>query len=312
MHPGEPPAPEGTGGFAVQLEDFAGPFEVLLSLIAQHELDITRIALATVTDEFLQYVRALHEIGSTRALDEASEFLVVAATLLDLKAARLLPRGEVEDEEDVALLEARDLLFARLLQYKAFKEVAVLLDERLRAESTRLPRSVPLDPEVAAALPELDWRTTPEQFAEIARSVFSTRPGAPAEVGVDHLHGSTVTVRDEAEVLAGLLEDGAPRSFRALVADAGSTLAVVVRFLALLEMYRDAVLELAQEQPLGELTVRWTGAGTGWTADRLSEDAEYSGGLPGTGAAGDAAASPAGPGAPAAPEGAAAVSGAPA
>ncbi|MEX5235545.1 ScpA family protein [Kocuria arenosa] len=273
MHPEEPPVPEGPGGFAVRLEDFAGPFEVLLSLIAKHELDITRIALATVTDEFLQYVRALHEIGSTRALDEASEFLVVAATLLDLKAARLLPRGEVEDEEDVALLEARDLLFARLLQYKAFKEVAVLLDERMRAESTRLPRSVPLDPEVAAVLPELDWRSTPEQFAAIARSVFAPRPEAPAEVGVDHLHGGAVTVRDEAEVLAGLLEDGAPRSFRVLVADAGSTLAVVVRFLALLEMYRDAVLELSQEQPLGELTVRWTGAGTGWTADRLSEDA---------------------------------------
>ena len=132
---------------------------------------------------------------------------------------------------------------------------------------------MPLDPDVAAVLPELDWRTTPEQFAAIARSVFVPRPGAPAEVGVDHLHGAAVTVRDEAEILAGLLEDGAPRSFRVLVADAGSTLAVVVRFLALLEMYRDAVLELAQEQPLGELTVRWTGAGTGWTADRLSEDA---------------------------------------
>ncbi|MFI7582633.1 segregation and condensation protein A [Kocuria sp. M1N1S27] len=272
MHPGEPPGPSGPGGFAVQLEDFAGPFEVLLSLIAKHEMDITRIALSAVTDEFIRYVRALHEVGSARALDESSEFLVVAATLLDLKAARLLPRGEVEDEEDVALLEARDLLFARLLQYRAFKEVAVLLDERMRAESTRLPRSVPLDPEVAAVLPELDWRTTPGQFAAIARSVLAARPGTPAEVGVDHLHGAAVTVRDEAETLAGLLEDGDPRSFRVLVEDAGSTLAVVVRFLALLEMYRDAVVELVQEGPLAELTVRWTGAGSGWTADRLAED----------------------------------------
>ena len=273
MHAGEPPGPEDPGGFAVRLEDFAGPFEVLLSLIAQHELDITRIALATVTDEFLQYVRALHAAGSPRALDEASEFLVVAATLLDLKAARLLPRGEVEDEEDVALLEARDLLFARLLQYRAFKEVAGLLDERMRAESARLPRVVPLDPDVAAALPELDWRTTPEQFAGIARAVLEARPGAPAEVGVDHLHGAAVTVRDETEALVELLGDGVVRSFRDLVADAGSSLAVVVRFLVLLEMYRDAVVELVQERPLGELRVRWTGADSGWSPGLLAEDA---------------------------------------
>ena len=249
MHAGEPPGPEDPGGFAVRLEDFAGPFEVLLSLIAQHELDITRIALATVTDEFLQYVRALHAAGSPRALDEASEFLVVAATLLDLKAARLLPRGEVEDEEDVALLEAQYLLFARL------------------------PRVVPLDPDVAAALPELDWRTTPEQFAGIARAVLEARPGAPAEVGVDHLHGAAVTVRDETEALVELLGDGVVRSFRDLVADAGSSLAVVVRFLVLLEMYRDAVVELVQERPLGELTVRWTGADSGWSPGLLAEDA---------------------------------------
>ena len=273
MHPEELPVSDGPGGFAVRLENFAGPFEVLLSLIAKHEMDITQVALATVTDEFLQYVRALQEVGSARALDEASEFLVVAATLLDLKAARLLPRGEVDDEEDVALLEARDLLFARLLQYKAFKEVAGILDERLRAESARFPRAVPLDPEAAAALPELDWRTTPEQFARIARAVFEARPGAPAEVGIDHLHGAAVTVRDEAELLAGVLADGRPHGFRGLVADAASMLVVVVRFLALLEMYRDAVVDLVQEGPLGELTVRWTGGDAGWSADRLADDA---------------------------------------
>ncbi|MFF0943431.1 segregation and condensation protein A [Kocuria sp. CPCC 205300] len=292
MHSQELPEPSGPGGFAVRLEDFAGPFEVLLSLIAKHELDITRIALATVTDEFLQYVRALHDVGSARALDEASEFLVVAATLLDLKAARLLPRGEVEDEEDVALLEARDLLFARLLQYKAFKEVAGLLDERMRAESARRPRVVPLEPEVAAVLPELDWRTTPEQLAGIARAVLEARPGTPAEVGLDHLHGAAVTVRDEAGTLVGLLEDGVPRSFRALVAGAGSTLAVVVRFLALLEMFRDAVVELSQETPLGELTVRWTGADSGWTAERLAADGAAEGTTDDSASAGGAAACP--------------------
>ncbi len=273
MHAEELPGPDGPGGFAVRLENFAGPFEVLLSLIAKHEMDITQVALASVTDEFLHYVRALQRTGSARALDEASEFLVVAATLLDLKAARLLPRGEVEDQDDVALLEARDLLFARLLQYKAFKEVAGLLDERLRAESARFPRAVPLDPQAAAALPELDWRTTPEQLARLARAVLGARPGAPAEVGTDHLHGAAVSVPDEAEVLAGLLADGRPHGFRALVADAASTLVVVVRFLALLEMYRDAVVDLVQDGPLGELTVRWTGPDGGWSAGGPGDDA---------------------------------------
>ncbi|MHC5560160.1 segregation and condensation protein A [Kocuria sp. U4B] len=273
MHAEELPGPDGPGGFAVRLENFAGPFEVLLSLIAKHEMDITQVALASVTDEFLHYVRALQRTGSARALDEASEFLVVAATLLDLKAARLLPRGEVEDQDDVALLEARDLLFARLLQYKAFKEVAGLLDERLRAESARFPRAVPLDPPAAAALPELDWRTTPEQLARLARAVLGARPGAPAEVGTDHLHGAAVSVPDEAEVLAGLLADGRPHGFRALVADAASTLVVVVRFLALLEMYRDAVVDLVQDGPLGELTVRWTGPDGGWSAGGPGDDA---------------------------------------
>jgi len=273
MHPGELPGPEGSGGFAVRLANFTGPFEVLLSLIAKHEMDVTQVALATVTDEFLQYVRALQEVGSDRALDEASEFLVVAATLLDLKAARLLPRGEVDDQEDVALLEARDLLFARLLQYKAFKEVAGLLDERMRAESARFPRCPPPDPQAAAAMPELEWRTTPEQFARIARAVFEAGPGAPAEVGLEHLHGAPVTVRDEAEVLAELLADGRPHGFGALVADAASVLVVVVRFLALLEMYRDAVVALVQDGPLGELSVRWSGDGAAWSAERPADDA---------------------------------------
>jgi segregation and condensation protein A len=256
--------------FTVRLDVFEGPFDLLLQLIAKHKLDVTEIALSSVTDEFIAHWRS---VGGALPLDQASEFLVVAATLLDLKAARLLPRGEVEDQDDVALLEARDLLFARLLQYKAFKEVAGLLDERLRAESARFPRAVPLDPQAAAALPELDWRTTPEQLARLARAVLGARPGAPAEVGTDHLHGAAVSVPDEAEVLAGLLADGRPHGFRALVADAASTLVVVVRFLALLEMYRDAVVDLVQDGPLGELTVRWTGPDGGWSAGGPGDDA---------------------------------------
>lgn len=258
-------------GFAVELENFAGPFEVLLGLIGKHELDITTVALSVVTDEFLAYVRTLRLQNSPAALDAASEFLVVAATLLDLKAARLLPRGEVSDEEDLALLEARDLLFARLLQYKAFKDVSQLMGESMRAESARQARSVPLDPEFASLLPELVWRTTPEQFADIARRAFETRAENLREVGTDHLHGFAVTVRQEAEELRMLLESGAEHSFRSLIAQAESVLVVVVRFLALLELFRDRAVELRQDHPLEELWVTWT-AGADWSSDRLSDE----------------------------------------
>lgn len=258
-------------GFAVELDNFAGPFEVLLGLIGKHELDITTVSLSVVTDEFIEYVRALRRENSPAALDAASEFLVVAATLLDLKAARLLPRGQISDEEDLALLEARDLLFARLLQYKAFKDVAALMGESMSAESTRQARSVPLDPELASVLPELIWRTTPEQFAEIARRAFTAKSETPTEVGTDHLHGFAVTVRQEAEELRLLLEDGAEHGFRTLIATAENVLVVVVRFLALLELFRDRAVELRQEHPLEELWVTWT-AGPDWSSERLSDE----------------------------------------
>lgn len=260
-----------SGGFAVELENFAGPFEVLLGLIGKHELDITTVSLSMVTDEFLAYVRALRRKDSPAALDAASEFLVVAATLLDLKAARLLPRGEVDDEADLAVLEARDLLFARLLQYKAFKDVSHLFARTMRTESARVARSVPLEPELAGLLPELIWRSTPEQFARIALRALTPREAAPTEVGTDHLHGSTVTVREEAQQLRLLLEDGRERGFGELIADAESMLVVVVRFLCLLELYRDRAIEVRQDEPLSELRVTWS-APEDWSPDRLSDE----------------------------------------
>ena len=281
--PAEAPG-ESHGGFTVALENFQGPFDVLLSLIAKHELDITQVSLSVVTDEFIQYVRALQEDASPKALDEASEFLVVAATLLDLKAARLLPRGEVEDEYDVELLEARDLLFARLLQYKAFKEVAGQLNVRFAAESVRIARQVDLDPAITTALPPLTWTLTPEQLAHLAVTALDPERHVPQEVDVAHLHGAQVRVADEAEVLAGILQDGADHAFRELIADAESTLVVVVRFLALLEMYRDRVVRLHQEEVLGTLLVRWDGPRQ-WSADSLSS--EYTGAEPETPASGD-------------------------
>ncbi len=266
-----PDAAEPTG-FTVRLENFNGPFDLLLGLISKHELDITEIALATVTDEFIGYIRAFQGTDADFSLDEASEFLVIAATLLDLKAARLLPAGEVEDDEDVALLEARDLLFARLLQYKAFKEIARQLGERLAEEGKQFPRQVSLEPAFASMLPELTWRTTPQQFARLAAKALEPREPAPTEVGIAHLHGSTVSVREQAELLGIRLRRGHPLSFRQLTQDAEDMLTVVVRFLALLEMFRDAVISFDQGAPLGNLTVRWSADVENWSPASISEE----------------------------------------
>lgn len=261
-------------GFEVRLANFTGPFDLLLGLISKHKLDITEVALATVTDEFIKYIRRLQELGEDWALDEASEFLVIAATLLDLKAARLLPAGEVEDAEDIALLEARDLLFARLLQYKAFKQVAAIMGETLEHEGRRYPRQVALEAHFAAMLPELVWRHTPEQFGELAAKALKPKDEPPAEVGLGHLHAPPVSVKEQAGIMGHRLRLGAPLSFQALTADAGTTLVVVARFLALLEMFRDRVVAFEQPEPLGELMVRWTGEDAGWDGSSLSEEYE--------------------------------------
>lgn len=256
-----PPLLSGRGRstpFEVHLDVFEGPFDLLLGLIGKHKLDITEVALARVTDEFVAHIRS-H--GSDWDLGQASEFLVVAATLLDLKAARLLPSAQVEDEEDLALLEARDLLFARLLQYRAFKQVADVLAARMAAESRRHARSVPLDQHLATLLPELVMSVTPEQLAMIAARALTPRP-VPT-VGLDHLHAPAVSVREQAAVIVGRLRRQRTTTFRALVVDADGTLVVVARFLALLELFRDGSIAFEQPTPLGELTIRWTGSDRG-------------------------------------------------
>lgn len=244
-------APEGE--FSVHLENFSGPFDLLLSLIAKHKLDITEIALAQVTDEFISYLRA-----ADRDLDTTSEFLVVAATLLDLKAARLLPAGDVEDADDLELLEARDLLFVRLLQYRAYKQLAGVFAERLADQGRGFPRIAPLEPHVAALLPELVWTVTPEQLAELAARALEPRP-APPTVDVGHLHAPLVSVRDQAAIVVDRLRSHGASSFRALVADADGVMVVVARFLALLELFREGVVSFDQVTALGDLTVHWTG-----------------------------------------------------
>ncbi|HSN12831.1 MAG TPA: segregation/condensation protein A, partial [Propionibacteriaceae bacterium] len=259
-----------------------GPFDLLLSLIAKHRLDVTVLALHTVIDDFLAHIRAR---GPEWDLDEATEFLVVAATLLDLKAARLLPSGEVEDEEDLALLEARDLLFARLLQYRAYKEVSAVLAEMLRDGSRRHPRAVGLDPEFSGLLPEVLLGLGPQEFAALAARTLAPRP-APS-VSVSHIHAGRVSVREQAAVLVDRLRRHPSTTFRSLTADCESTLLVVARFLALLELYRDGAVAFDQVSPLGELHIRWTGAAEGDVEVRAEE---Y-----------DGSATPAGPASPAAP-----------
>jgi segregation and condensation protein A len=242
-------------GFAVRLDNFQGPFDLLLSLIAKHKLDITEIALAKVTDEFIAFVKAG---GKEWDLEQTSSFLLVAATLLDLKAARLLPQGDVEDEEDLALLEARDLLFARLLQYKAFKQVAAVLSTRLSAESLRHPRAVGLEERYATLLPEVLIGIGLEQFAALAAKAMAPKPGPP-EVTLHHIHAPKVSVREQAGIVVDRLRRAGTLTFRALCGDAPDTLTTVARFLSLLELFREGVVAFDQVTPLGELTVRWTG-----------------------------------------------------
>ena len=242
------------GGFRVTLENFSGPFDLLLQLIGKHKLDVTEVALHQVTDEFIAYIRAM---GDDWDLDEASEFLVVAATLLDLKAARLLPAAVVEDEEDLALLEASDLLFARLLQYKAFKEAAAHLAGLAETGSRRWPRAVTLEPRYAQALPDLVLGIGPTRLAQLAAKALA--PKLPPTVSIEHVHLVRVSVREHALALRDKLIQARVATFRALCADCGSTLEVVARFLALLELYREGLIAFEQVQALGELTVRWTG-----------------------------------------------------
>jgi segregation and condensation protein A len=245
-------------GFSVRVGDFEGPFDLLLSLISKHKLEVTELALHTVTDEFISHIRGQ---GENWDLDETSSFLVVAATLLDLKAARLLPRGEVEDEEDLALLEARDLLFARILQYRAYKEITVLFTQMMGTASKSFPRTVGLEPQFAELLPEVLLGIGPDQFAAMA--AFALAPKPIEEVGLGHIHVQRVSVREQAAIIVERLRRVGTTTFRALTQDCDTTLLIVGRFLALLELYREQAVLFEQISPLGDLTVRWVGQNDG-------------------------------------------------
>jgi segregation and condensation protein A len=255
--PDQPQQADSRRGFEVQLEVFEGPFDLLLSLIAKHKLDVTEVALSKVTDDFIGYIRSR---GSDWDLGHATEFLVVAATLVDLKAARLLPSADVDDEDDLALLEARDLLFARLLQYRAYKQVAAIFAARMGEESRRFPRVVGLEPRFARLLPEVLLGLGPQEFAALAARALAPKP--TPTLAVDHLHSPLVSVREQAAILVDALRRTRTTTFRAL-ARGCDTLTVVARFLGLLELYRVGAVAFEQMDPLGELHVRWSGSDKG-------------------------------------------------
>jgi segregation and condensation protein A len=261
VRPAQPDATQETGsskGFEVHLDNFEGPFDLLLGLISKHKLDITEVALHKVTDEFIAFIRAR---GRDWDLDQASYFLLIAATLLDLKAARLLPSGEVDDEEDLALLEARDLLFARLLQYRAYKEVAKVLSGRMAEQAKRFPRLVPMEPRFADLLPEVLLGLGPAEFGRLAAKALA--PKAPPTVSVDHIYQPQASVKEQAAILVARLRRMRRATFRALTSDCPGTYEIVARFLALLELYREHAVSLEQLEPLGELHVTWTGSDEG-------------------------------------------------
>jgi segregation and condensation protein A len=245
---------EHSGGFSLSLGNFDGPFDLLLSLISKHELDITEIALSKVTDEFISYLKTLDE---DEELEQASEFLVVAATLLDLKIAGLLPKGEVVNPEDVAMLEARDLLFARLLQYRAFKDISAWFNSSFTLEATRSARDVRVEERFREQKPELVWTISLEDFSRLAEEVMTPKviPG----VGLTHLHAPRVSIREQAAEVITMLRGKSSLTFRDIIGAVKDRAVVVARFLAVLELYRLSAIAFEQDSPLGDLTITWRG-----------------------------------------------------
>lgn len=248
-------------GFSLHLDNFDGPFDLLLQLISRHKMDITDIALGTVTDEFISYIKQLENSKNGWDLDKTTEFLVVAATLLDLKAAKLLPSGQVDDEADLALLEARDLLFARLLQYRAFKEISSIFAGRIEREEKSFARLVALEPHFAQLLPEVLIGVGVQRFAAIANRVLT--PKTTPVFSIDHLHQPLVSVAEQASRVVEQLRRAGRVTFRSLIEDADSTLVVVARFLALLELYKEGVIRFEQVIAMGELQITWVGSAQG-------------------------------------------------
>lgn len=242
-------------GFELALTNFSGPFDLLLSLIARRRMDVTEIALAEVTDEFLAYVTTLET--TEEVLENSTSFMVVAATLLELKTARLLPAGVSDTQEEMALLEERDLLFARLLQYRAFKQAAQMINVRMQQQTAMVARQAGPEPQYTNALPELVFHLSREEFATLAQEVFTKFTQEPDAVGTEHLHAPIVSLTEQVALMSRRLQEAHTLTFSQLTADTTTTMVVVVRFLGLLTMYRDQLISWSQTEPLQEITITW-------------------------------------------------------
>jgi segregation and condensation protein A len=238
--------------YVVRTEVFEGPFDLLLHLIARQQVDIWQVSLSRITEDYLAEIRRMHELN----LEVATEFLVVAATLLELKAARLLPSPDGEPDEVESLLEERDLLFARLLQYRAYKQVAELLGERIAGQLGYVPRRVGAEELLERVVPNLLAGVRPEELARLAAGAFIPRP--VSELNTEHIAPARLTVSEAVAELAGRLRHGGPVAFASLVGSGAPRIEVVINFLALLELYKRSLIELDQTATFGAITVRWS------------------------------------------------------
>jgi len=237
--------------YQVHLEVFEGPFDLLLQLIAKRKLDITEVDLADITSDFLASLGDLADLD----LETATRFLVIAATLIELKAARLLPRDERDELEDL-LGETRDLLYARLLEYRAFRQLADLVATRLEQHAIYLGRDAPLDAPWRSLVPDAPLDLSVDDLARMA--ALATRPRPEPVVEFGHIRRTFISIQDAAtSVLDRLGAPGGSSVFSRLIT--GRTRGdAVVFFLALLELYKLGHLELEQPDHHADLTVSRT------------------------------------------------------
>lgn len=259
-----------TSGFQVNLEVYSGPFDALLGMIANNKLELTEVSLSSITEEFLTYVRGL---DFTKNMDEASAFLDIASILVEAKSVAILPGGEdsQHDEQSLEALRERDLLFARLLQYRAYKQAAGDFRARIAANSGRFPHPAAMDEGIAAMLPELVWTLTPLELAQLAAQVIANAPAS--EVSIHQLHVPLVDLRAQSMVvrdrLIAALESKGDQSmsFSELTRDCTSRIEVVARFMAVLVFFKQGVLQYQQDGPFAELHLRWVPSVDGTMGD---------------------------------------------
>jgi segregation and condensation protein A len=234
---------------------FEGPFDLLLHLITREQVDLWEVSLSDIVDG---YVATLEQIQTALDLEVATEFLLIAAVLLELKARRLLPgRDDVELEEELALWEERDLLLARLLECKTFKDAAGTMQRMMDAAGLRWARVAGVDERFAGIAPDLLAGVSPETLQRRLQGLLAPKPGT--RLLLDHVAPVRISVRDAVEELLDELPRAGRISFARLTGDLAERLEVIVRFLGLLELYKQGLIDLEQATSFGDLQVCWIG-----------------------------------------------------